>query len=247
LQKQIPSQSALVVTSNIMIQRINRETIFKNNSSIASELYEFQKAFFNLEKVDYREAIDETCVEYLEHLDLKNYQTQLLKKYYKIISFEHSDLKTFTKVLGEKLALLLYSHEINNIFVYAHLKMNFFGNLKNDYKPLKEAYKALNDITGNLDYNEGFETNLDDLPSLIDIAFWIERCDPSGPEYIFFNDIENRLSFFLCKDGNVHIIEYGKEIFNSETLAEQNWFNITGRCNDKFTEDGAIEGRKLKL
>ena len=230
-----------------MIDLVNRETIFKTHANIAHAIYEFQKAFFNLDKLDYIEADDENSAEFLEHIHLKDYKVSPQKKYYKVISFEHEDLETFPKTLGKKIALLLYSLEVRNLFVLSHLKMNFFGNLENPYEPLQNAYKILKQITGRWDYKEGFKTNLEDLLSLINIAFWIERCDPSAPEYIFFYDIENRLAFYLCKYGNVHTIEYGTEILNLEILAEQDWFKIDGGCFDKFTEDGIIEGRELKL
>jgi len=230
-----------------MIDLIKRETIFESNPKIANEIYEFQKHFFNLDKVPYIEGIDENSIEYLEHISLKKYQYSAIQKTSKVISFEHSDLESFSKKLGEKIALLLYTIEIKKLFVFSHLKMNLFGNLNNNYQPLKEAYKQLENITSTFDYKEGFMTNLDELPTLINIAFWIERCDPSAPEYIFFTDIENRLSFFLCKDGNVHTIEYGKEILTKKVLDEQNWYRIEERCYDKFSHDGMIEGRELKF
>ena len=136
---------------------------------------------------------------------------------------------------------------MDRMFVIAHLKMNFFGNLDNKYKPLVNAYEKLKRITGTVQYDEGWTIDVSDLPSMIEIAFWIERCDPSAPEYVFFFDSAGRLSFHLCKYGNVHVEEFETKLITDFILNKTGWYTIEGTEYDKFSADGRIAGRQLKL
>lgn len=229
-----------------MTRLIDRTTVFAQHKNIAAEISEMQKAFYD---DDYR-ALCETEAEHQEYqdlFDLRHLSLPKNNKAYKVIAFNYSELKTYTRSLADKLKKLSIATGINNFIVVAHFKMPFAGNIQNKYPPLQKAFKKFESITGNINYHDAIEVDLDSLFDLVDIAFWVERCDASGPEYIFFHDTVGRLSFNICKHGNVHLLEYEKETLSEEMLQLHGWHVMDDRCYDKFTTDGRIKGRRLKI
>lgn len=228
-----------------MIERINRQTVFELHKNITEEISGIQRALYDNDLSMYEGETEKN--EYLELFDAKHIEVSKIKKYYKVLAFEYSDLNTFTKVLSDNLLSLMTELDIRNLIIISHYKINLFGNLKIKHKPLKQAYEDLYKIIGNFEYKEALRIDLLDFPSILNIAFWIERIDPSGPEYLFFYDEKNSFAFYLCKYGKVHTIEFENEILIDKILKKHNWKVIDGRCYDNFSESGKIEGRTIKI
>ncbi len=229
-----------------MTRLIDRATVFAQYQTIADEISEMQKTFYD---DDYR-ALCETEAEYREYqdlFDLRHLSLPKNNKIYKVIAFDHSELKTYTSSLADKLGKLFIATGIKNFIVATHLKMPFVGNIQNKYPQLQKAFRKLESITGNINYHDAIEADLDSLFDLVDIAFWIGRCDAAGPEYIFFHDTADRISFNICKHGNVHLLEYEKETLPGELLQLYGWQVMDDQCYEKFTADGKIKGRRLKI
>lgn len=227
-----------------MTHKIKRTTVFELHKNIAEEISGIQRALHDESYVF--ENKDEQR-EYDELFDAKNLSKIEIKRYYKVISFHHSDLNTFTEKLYEKVSSILLDLEITNLIIISHYKINLFGNLNIKYKPLQNAYKQLHSFTDSYEYKDAFKIDLKDLAVFLNIAFWIERIDASGPEYIFFCDEQNRLAFFICKDGNIHTTEFENEMLTQKILAKNDWHEILENCHDKFSNDGKIRARKIKL
>jgi hypothetical protein len=119
------------------------------------------------------------------------------------------------------------------LFIISHLKFNIFGTLKNDFSPLKNALKKAKSLIKNLNYDEAFKVSIEDLPTFIETFFWLERSDPSAPEYIYFADVSGQFTFYLCKDGYIHFIEFENEIINAAILSSLDMYFVD-KCNVKF-------------
>ena len=224
-----------------MIELIDRKKIFESAQNLTFEIAHIQNDMFE-DDPDLFES-EQDRIEYGEMFDLKDLKPKKVNKFYKVISFDHSELQTYTPRLTNILLEFLKELQVDKLFVISHLKLNFFGaNLKHSYTPIKKAYKKLENIVKSRNYDEAFAIDREDLTEFIEIAFWIERCDASAPEFIFFHDVKDRFSFYLCKEGNIHIIEYNKEIITPTILQNNKLYQVEERCLDKFG-NGKIEGR----
>lgn len=231
-----------------MIRLTSRRTVLQQNKHLLSTIYEIQKAMYDYKFSDDTDDIerrDEAVA--LQYFDALGMNAVPVAGYYKTISINHNDLNSYANALSEKLTYLLLSLNIRHLVVLGHQKHNYFFNRTNNYFPLKQAREQFVSLTGNPDYMEAFEFDIADLPQMVNMMFWTERCDPQCCEYIYFADAAGKLAFFLCKDGNVHTVEYEKEILTEEILSGNDWHLFNGTCQDKFTDDGAIEGRIITI
>lgn len=223
-----------------------RNEIVKTKRIIGSELTKMQKAFYDEEMLQYYKDDNEEHL-YWEKFDcIKNEETDY-STFNKIIGLDHSDIDTFTNKLTGKLTELFKSINATDFIIISHLKLDFFGNRDNNFKPLKEAYKTLEKIVGDKTFKEAFEINIYSLQEFIEILFWTTRCDPSVAEYIFLFDKNEQIQFHLCKYGNIHLTEYNNEQLTEDKLKELSWTIIEGQEFDNFTESGKIKERKIKL
>lgn len=231
------------VSYDIMTTLITRNEIVKTKRIIGSELTKMQKAFYDEEILQHYKDDNEEHL-YWEQFDCIKNEEKDYTTFNKIISLNHSDIDTFTEKLTGKLTELFEMLNINEFIIISHLKLNFFGNRNNNFKPLKKAYKALEKVVGDDTFNEAFEIDIYSLSDFIEILFWTTRCDPSVAEYILVFDKDEQFQFHLCKYGNLHLTEYNKEQLTEDKLKKLGWTIIEGQEFDNFTESGKIEGRK---
>lgn len=225
---------------------ITRKQIIQSKKIIGSEITKLQRVFFDEELLqDYKADGKEKL--YWNMFDCVNDATADSETDHKIIGLDHININTYTIELSNKLKELFRSVNATEFYVLSHLKLDLFGNRENDYEPLVEAYKKLEELTGQTSYNEAFHLHINDIDQLIDCLFWIIRCDPSVPEYIFLFDKNEKLELFICKYGNVHVTEIGDQQLSNERLTTLGWQVIEGPEYDRFSDDGAIEGRRINL
>jgi len=223
-----------------------RNEIVKTKRIISSEVTKMQKAFYDEDMLQYYKDDNEEHL-YWEQFDcIKNEETDY-STFNKIIGLDHPDIDTFTKKLTKKLIELFKNLNITDFIIISHLKLDFFGNRNNNFKPLKKVYNKLEKIVGTNTFNEAFDINIDDLEDFIEILFWTTRCDPSIAEYVFVFDKNEQIQFFLSKYGNLHLTEYNNERLTEDKLKKLGWIIINGQEYDNFTTDGKIKGRQLKL
>ncbi len=229
-----------------MITLIPRNKIVESKKTIGSEIIKMQNAFYDETELQFYKDDNEEHL-YWAVFDQYNKEGIQYSSNFKIIGLNHSDINTFTTELSNKLSELFLKINVDELYIISHLKLDFFGNRDNKFKPLVNAYKNLESIVGEASYDEAFKLGVSDLRDLIDIIFWTTRCDPSVAEYIFLFDKNEKISLYLCKYGNIHLTEFGGEVLSDNTLTSLGWTIIDGPCFDNFTEDGKIKGRKLKL
>jgi len=205
-----------------------------------------QKAFYDEEILQYYKEDNEEHL-YWEQFDCIKYEEIDYSTFNRIISLDHSDIDTFTGTLREKLNNLFKTLNINDFIIISHLKLDFFGNRDNKFKPLRKAYNTLEKIVGDKTFNEAFEIDIYSLSDFIEILFWTTRCDPNVAEYVFVFDKNEQIQFHLCKYGNLHLTEYNNEKLTDDRLKELGWTIIEGQEYDNFTNDGKIKGRQIKL
>lgn len=223
-----------------------RNEIFRTKSIISSELAKMQKEFYDEEMLQYYKDDNEEYL-YWEQFDcLKNEEIEY-STFNKIIGLNHSDIDTFVNKLTAKLTELFKSINTNDFIIISHLKLDFFGNRDNKFKPLKNAYIKLEKIVGNTTFKEAFEIDIKNLTDFLEILFWITRCDPCVAEYIFLFDKDEQIQISLCKYGNLHLTEYKNEQLTDDKLKELGWKIIDGQEFDNFTSDGKIKGRQIKV
>jgi len=223
-----------------MITLITRQEVFAKHPHITSEIAAMQRDFY-----------DDDCFEneqdlaaYRDMFDARHMHVSKPERWYSVITLKHADISTYVEVLSEKLLKLLRKFGIRNLLMLGHYKMAFFGNRDNNHLPLQNAVKQFYKLTGSSNYNEAIKFDVDYLPLLLDIAFWIGRCDARAPEFIYFHDHDEKLAFYLCKYGALHLVEFNKKAFSLDLTAEEGWQFVRGSCKEQFSESSKIEGRK---
>ncbi|MBN8788402.1 MAG: hypothetical protein J0I84_15030 [Terrimonas sp.] len=229
-----------------MMTLTTRNEIFKAKRIIGSELTKIQNVFYDEQMLQYYKEDNEEHL-YWEMFDHYKKDEIEYSTFNKIIGLNHSDIDTFTSKLTDKLKELLQTINVTDFFIISHLKLDFFGNRDNNFKPLKESYKKLEKIVGDKTFNEAFQIDIYSLPDFIEILFWTTRCDPSIAEYVFLFDKDEQIQFHLCKYGNLHLTEYNKEQLTEDKLKGLGWTIIKGQEYDNFTTDGKIKGRRIKI
>ncbi|MCB0507669.1 MAG: hypothetical protein R2739_09235 [Chitinophagales bacterium] len=227
-----------------MINPISRIEIFHHKKIIASEISKLQKAFYDDEE-EYSNSEDTRL--YIKQFDALQYEELTYATFNKIISINHHEIETFTVKLSEHLKCIFQFINSRKIFVLSHLKLDLFGNKSNKYAPLENAYQKLEKLVGCNSFSETLVFDIENLQEIIEILFWIIRCDPSVPEYISLFDENEQLSIFLCKYGNIHLAEFNKEQLTNHQLEILGWSIIEGQETDNFSDNGKIIGRQLKV
>lgn len=223
-----------------------RKEIVKTKRIICSELTKMQKAFYNEETLQsYKDGNEEHF--YWEKFDCFNDEEIDYTAFNKIIRLDHFDIETFTRRLTGELINLFQSMKMTDLVIISHLKLDFFGNRDNKFKPLKDAYEKLEKIVGDNTFKEAFITDIESLPDFVEILFWTTRCDPSVSEYIFIFDKDEKIQINLCKYGNIHLTEFGKEQLTKDKLEGLGWIIIEGQEFDNFSDDERIKGRQVKV
>ncbi|KOS06649.1 hypothetical protein AM493_11850 [Flavobacterium akiainvivens] len=229
-----------------MIKLIPRKDITVSKKVIGSELAKIQQAFYDEDALQLYKNDNEEHL-YWEKFDHLNSESSAPETFNKILSLNHRDIETFTNTLSEKVLGLLRAIESEKLIVISHLKVDFFGNRDNNFKPLVDAYARLEEIVGNNTYNEAFEVDKESLPDFIAVLFWIIRCDPGVAEYIFLFDEKEQVELFLCKYGNLHLTEFNKEQLTESRLNALGFTIIKGDEFDNFTDDLKIGGRQIEM
>ena len=215
---------------------IERKEIFETHKNIASLIKGFQKVFFD----------EEYDTEDDEMFDALKLDIDKIKNTGFSLMLQHNDINSYSKKLSEKLTALLSYLRVENLILLSHLKIDFFGNLEHDYEKVINAYSLLSGITNSKSFKETIETKVTEIENLVEILFWLERCDGSIPEYIFWADENERFCFYFCKYGNIHFIDFTNGNLISEKELSDLGF-IVNEDYDQFSENSIIDNRQIKL
>ena len=218
-----------------MVKLIERKKIFENYKTIASEISMIQEVSFD----------NEIYLEIECEKEKMEYEKYSVKYDIKVLSAKYNEIKTFPKFLYGLLLKLCEEIDINELFILTDLKIDYYGSLFNKFKPLVKAYKQLEKITGKKYYDEAFYlTKLSE--EIVDIIFWLSRCSPQMNNIIFFDKME-RFYFSICQYGNIHMTGLGGNTISENIIKKLGLTIIEGRETDNFTNDGKINGRRIKV
>jgi hypothetical protein len=215
---------------------IERSQIFKQQKHISSLIKGFQESLFD-------EEFDKVDDEMFDAISLK---IEKVKNTGFSIMLNHSDINSYPKELAKKLKELLTYLKTEKLTLISHLKLDFYGNLEHDYEKVINAYSKLSKITNSKTYKEAIESEIEEINNLVEILFWLERCDASIPEYVFWTDTKDRFCFYFCKYGNIHFVDFTNGNLISETELENFGF-IVNEDYDQFSENGIIENRQINI
>ena len=226
------------------IELIERKNVLENYKIIASEISKIQANLFDNVIYSEIEGRNEKLL-YRNKFDAMEYKKYNINYDIKILTIEYNDIKTFSNKLYQKLQILFDEINITEVFILLDLKINFFESLFNKYKPLVKTYKKLEKIIGKTYYDEAFY-----LPKLseeiVDIIFWLVRCIPQM-NYIMIFDKSEGYYLNICQYGNIHLTGLTGNYISGDIIERIGFKNIEGREEDNFTNDGKINGRRIKV
>ena len=215
---------------------IERSQILIQQKNISSLIKGFQEIIFD-------EEFDKVDDEMFDAITLK---IEKVKNTGFSIMLNHNDINSYPKKLAKKLKELLTHLKTEKLTLISHLKLDFYGNLEHDFEKVISAYSKLSKITNSKTYKEAIESEISEIESLVEIFFWLERCDASIPEYVFWADSKERFCFYFCKYGNIHFVDFTNGNLITENELEKLHF-IVNEDYDQFSEDGIIENRQINL
>src|SRR5690606_2507007 len=178
---------------------INRNNIFQNYLEIRKLISNFQNAFFD-EEYDSKEDEMFDVLSFENKIETENFSVRV----------PNNNLENHPEKLTEKIKSLLDFLNVKELIIISHLKLDFFGNLEHDFPKVINAYKKLSEYLPNKSFKEAIELDKSEIANFVEIFFWLERCDPSIPEYVFWFDKDEKFCFYLCKYGNIHFIDLTK-------------------------------------
>jgi hypothetical protein len=109
-----------------MIKPVTRDFVFKNFDSITSEIIEIQTAMFDDDPAYFSKDDDRQW--YYDMYDAVGLSIKSVKKFYSVVSFDHSEIATFTAELSKKMVYLLNQLNIEEVIMIGHVKLEFIGN-----------------------------------------------------------------------------------------------------------------------
>src|SRR5690606_41505934 len=160
------------------------------------------------------------------------------------IRLPNNNLDNHTEKLIEKIISLHDFLNVKELIIISHLKLDFFGNLEHDFPKVINDYKKLSEYLPNKSFKEAIELDKSEIGNFVEIFFWLERCDPSIPEYVFWFDKNEKFCFYLCKYVNIHFIDLTKGNLITENELKNLGFDLDDE--DQF-EQNAIDRRQIKV
>lgn len=212
---------------------INRKEVFEKYPKIRALISDFQNAFFD-DEYDSKEDEMFDAINFEKKIETENFSVRVPNK----------NLEKHTEKLSLKIGELTEFLKANELLIISHLKLNYFGNLEHDFPNVIKAYKKLAKYFPTKSFKEAIEINKSEISDFVEILFWLERCDPSIPEYVFWFDKNEKFCFHFCKYGNIHIID----LTNGNLISDEELLKLGFELDDydQFAQN-AIEGRQIKI
>lgn len=254
------------------IEFVTRKNIFDRNTTLAWHIFDWQKHTYDpaellVEAGDkmYLELSDEEptiltekqaetenrhAISYCETMrDPFETAPPQLKRYEIVIAeLAVDELDVFMARIGSKLKALCDHMNWREIHIISDSRSAYLEQ-DNDYPPVKQAEKKLNGMGLEHGYSGGIILDSASIEAFFSHIFWVVRCNASAP-YINFCAQGSRIAGVLCKYGNVHFEPYceREKALLLEAMAETGFEEAEdGLCEERFSEDGAMTGRKISL
>ena len=205
-----------------MLIKINRQDAIAKYPKLPLRAY-------NSKEEDYDFFYPETFTGYVLTLPSKSF-----KGHIKLLGTEISDLTTrlgFDKLifLGDIITPWLYRDH--------------------NFKQAKEGLQFLVDNKIGKRFNGALQVGTDQLPTFIKHLSWLVRTNAILP-YVHFIDPGQNVIGTICKYGNLHIYTVNKKADKplKELIDKSKFEHLTdGTCDNKFSKNGVIKGRQIKV
>lgn len=217
-----------------MISPIERIEVFKKFPNISAEISRIQKEMYDADELDFFED-DASKIKYLRSYDALLIPEAKLDVHYKVISIRHADPTTYPITLGKRLQALMDALNIQPTLILSHLRINRTSEKDYPQQRISENLKNALNIMPPLGFENALMIKPEDFTVLAEHFYALVRANWLAPEYIFFCDRHDNFAFFICQYGNVHTIEFGTEILNTQVLNDTKWFEVKSQCYDKFS------------
>ena len=202
-----------------MASPISRSDVFKNYPNLASEIARIQKESYDPDELEFFEKEAEKR-DYKTAFDALLLPQRIGNCFYKVVCPHYSDAKTYDgefpsrllsllDIAGIKPSILTADHKMNIESIIGEVDKNSMSDL-----PDREAMRI---------------SDRSEFENAARLVFHFVKHN-SSPEYLFFADSRDRIAFFICRYGNLHTVEFGKELLTPECLSNAGWFEVTTRC-----------------
>jgi len=257
-----------------MIEFISRQDVFAKNQILARAVYEFQKSSFDLEEDGYCEGeevflelsdeeptvltaeqakqLNDDFFDYCEALsdDFEpEHEPETVSYVGNVIAeLRASDFSGFCRDVGPCLNQLCQQMGWQHLLMIPVFRAAYLGQ-DNDYAPVQKARSGLIEMGLDKTYSSGIVLEGGDLSRFFSLLFWIVRCNGEAP-YFYFAAEGSAILGTLCKYGNIHFDCYAHEDLSKfhDRLRRAGFvLSEDGICEERFADEGAIEGRKITV
>jgi len=251
------------------VEYLSREKILEQNQIFARHIHNAQKAFapdlFEPgEEVLLDDESDEAVALTIEMADKLNKEAedqwlqqsdpfepsppQIADSGSLIAELPCKTFDLFAKTIGGKIEALCHAMS-RDVLLVLPVSATPFLVQENDYPPVERATAALIDMGLATDFPGGLVLQPSSAARVFGHLFWIVRCNASAP-YIAFAAGGSSVVGTLCDYGNIHFDTYQatEKVQLADALTEVG-FNIPpdGMCEEKFSDESAVEGRRMVL
>jgi hypothetical protein len=254
-----------------MIELLDRPQIFKLNTTFASFIAEVQDVQYNpsLEHNRYEEGVyveeneksrfvsQEECDKWTQQALIEynkrkcHIATVSIKDKYKgesVYQFPTADINHYAENLAKGIENLTASLSWKSAIFLLDYSIPWLHQ-DNDYDPVKKALEYLKSIGVTNTFVGGFKANGKDLIELAKHLFWIIRCNASLPT-CYFSGLHQDVVASICKHGNIHVQLYSEQDKSAIEKAATKIGMVKledARCQENFSDTGAINGRQIIL
>lgn len=118
---------------------------------------------------------------------------------------------------------------------------------RDDFPPLSAAFAALRRAGVDEEFRGAITVDRASLYEVLPALFWLTRCDPDRP--VSFGAEGAAFRCELCQYGNLHVELYDKGLRDAlrEAAGRAGFVEGEGMCDERFSADGRIEGRRIEL
>ena len=159
-----------------------------------------------------------------------------------------ADIADFMANIGSRTARLCKTMGWSTLFILPYVRAPILSQ-ENDYEQAEQACAQLIGLGLPRDYSEALAVAAADITDVCAPLFRIARYNASAP-YIAMGAAGSAAAITFCKYGNYHFDTYEKAEHARLTDAlAQTGFEVPedGMCRERFSENGAIEGRRIDL
>lgn len=251
------------------IEFLSRETILKQNQIFARHIHNAQLAFapdlFEPgEEVLLDDESDEATALTVEMADKLNREAndqwlqgcdpfdpqppQIEESGTLVAELPCRTFDLFAETIGGKVEALCHALSWDILLVLP-VSVTPYLTQENDFPPVKRATTALVDLGLEPNFSGGMGLQPSSAARVFGHLFWIVRCNASAPN-VAFAAAGSSVVGTLCDYGNIHFDTYrATEKAQLAGALRDVGFNITrdGACEEKFSDESAVEGRKLVL